>query len=155
MSNLASYIFKVVSGTLNSSTISQPVILPLAYSFSVCYLFFYYSKLISLSHSFLISINSQPRRSSLYFPRSFFISLLLPLSFLVSVSRAHALLLAPKRTNYSVSPLLERSRAEVAGISKIALIVGVIFSAGSELSERRSADNDGGCMRWLVDDPVL
>lgn len=52
-------------------------------------------------------------------------------------------------------PLLERSRTEVAGISKIALIVGVIFSAGSELSERRSADNNGDCMRWLVDDPVL
>ncbi len=43
----------------------------------------------------------------------------------------------------------------MTGISKIALIVEVIFSAGSELSKRRSADNDAGCMRWLVDDPVL
>lgn len=42
----------------------------------------------------------------------------------------------------------------MTGISKIALIVEVIFSAGSELS-KRSADNDAGCMRWLVDDPVL
>ncbi len=43
----------------------------------------------------------------------------------------------------------------MTGISKIALIVGVIFSAGSKLSKRKSADNDAGCLRWLVDDPVL
>lgn len=73
----------------------------------------------------------------------------------MSGSHTHALLLAPKRTNYSIFLLLEQSRAEVTGISKIALIVEVIFSAGSELSKRRSADNNAGCMRWLVDDPVL
>lgn len=144
-------------------TLPQSGFLLLAYSFSVCYLSpRQISPIIKLISSFsLFPRLNQPSTPGaalfifLSFSCSFFISLSLPPPLLVSASRGHALLLAPKRTNYAPPPLLERSRTEVAGISKIALIVGVIFSAGSELSERKSADNNGGCMRWLVDDPVL
>lgn len=46
----------------------------------------------------------------------------------------------------------------MTGISKIALIVRVIFSAGSEFSVRKRADktrNDGGCACRPADDPAL